>query len=571
MKCINCGHEWEADEHAGVVTCPVCGLEAEYLPDDTAYEKGLAAEKEGHFEEAEQYYARAAEEDIPCAALAVWRCILSDPQEDPSTMRTSQRTDFWLRTAAEQGDPIACYSLYQKAERADREQEALHYLQRSAEGRHAPACLKMARRAFWQKRYDAARYYLGLIADTDRRAAFRLFWLGRRKPRRAEDPYPLPNAVEQSLLLADMAEKYHLPAITYRFLLQAGDDPEARYRRAMFDLEGRGRKRPFADIRRDLEEAAEAGHPEVWMLLGRLLHESEPPIRDDKAALTCLRHAADAGIPQAWMTLGEAYYDGSYGERNVDLSLDYFRRAAAAGDKQAAARISQIEMMLREVLDRARKAEEMNDAETAFALRRECADRGHTPSCLRTAAAYLRGIGVGQSFAGAACYYKKAAEGGSIEGIFFLGMLYAQNCGVRFDYHTAVRLLTVAAEHGYPQGREMIDKMTERRRAAALDRIYSAACALYHKGQVARSTELLIEAARRGHARAMYRLGCHLEYGEGIERDQSRAAALYRAAAEAGYNGMNSRMKCGFLHQRRLLVSGGVSGTSPAQTENGEE
>ena len=43
MKCINCGHEWEADEHAGVVTCPVCGLEAEYLPDDTAYEKGLAA------------------------------------------------------------------------------------------------------------------------------------------------------------------------------------------------------------------------------------------------------------------------------------------------------------------------------------------------------------------------------------------------------------------------------------------------------------------------------------------------------------------------------------------------
>ena len=51
----------------------------------------------------------------------------------------------------------------------------------------------------------------------------------------------------------------------------------------------------------------------------------------------------------------------------------------------------------------------------------------------------------------------------------------------------------------------------------------------------------------------MYRLGCHLEYGEGIAEDRSRAAALYRAAAEAGYNGMNIRMKCGFLHQRRLL------------------
>ena len=552
MKCINCGHEWEADE-AKVVTCPVCGLEAEYLPDDTAYEKGLAAERAGHFEEAEQFYARAAEQQNPCAALAVWRCLGLDPQEDASSLQTGARMDFWLRTAAAQGDPIACYNLYLKANKAGKEAEALHYLQKSAEGRHAPACHRMARMCFWQKDYAAARYYLALISDSDRRAAFWLFWLGRRKPRAVTTQYPQPNATENALLLADIAEKYRLPAIAYRFLHRAGDDPEAKYRRALYDLEGRGERRPFARIRADLEEAAEAGHPDVWLLLGRLLGEEDSAIYDSAASLVCYQKAAEAGVPQAWTVLGEGYADGSFGEKNMQLSLFWYRKAAEQGDKQAAERIRQMETLLREALERAQRAEEENEPEKAFALRRECADRGHTPSCCRTAEAYLRGKGVGRSFAGAAYYYKKAAEGGSVEGVFWLGMLYAQNCGVRFSYRTAVKLLTVAAENGYPQGLDTVQQLKERRRRCLLDKVYSAACALYHKGEAERSTELLIEAARKGHARSMYRLGCHLEYGEGIAEDRSRAAALYRAAAEAGYNGMNSRMKCGFLHQRRLL------------------
>ena len=58
---------------------------------------------------------------------------------------------------------------------------------------------------------------------------------------------------------------------------------------------------------------------------------------------------------------------------------------------------------------------------------------------------------------------------------------------------------------------------------------------VYVNGDFAASVKVLSPLADAGHVRAMTMLGFHYERGLGVEKDETRALALYQASADKGY------------------------------------
>ena len=77
---------------------------------------------------------------------------------------------------------------------------------------------------------------------------------------------------------------------------------------------------------------------------------------------------------------------------------------------------------------------------------------------------------------------------------------------------------------------------------------------LYRKGDVAEAVKFRNFAAKLGSARAMYVLGCHFEFGEGLPADRLKAGAWYTRAATAGFDASRGDLKGGFLRERKKLV-----------------
>jgi TPR repeat protein len=91
------------------------------------------------------------------------------------------------------------------------------------------------------------------------------------------------------------------------------------------------------------------------------------------------------------------------------------------------------------------------------------------------------------------------------------------------------------------------------RDAKRAHRLYSAAAAVYHRGDVEGAIRLRLEAAKSGSARASYMIGCHFEFGDGVVLDRERAARWYESAANAGFLGGHARLKSGYLREKRKI------------------
>ncbi|MBP5209801.1 MAG: SEL1-like repeat protein [Clostridia bacterium] len=553
MKCINCGHEWTADPGERIVACPGCGLEAEYLRDDTAHERAIEAERTGKYAEALALYKASADAGVPCASLGAYRCLSRLARDGSAGTQMVAEADFWLRTAAEERDPIACFTLSRRLEKAGLEQAMMHFLQQSAEAGHESACFKMARCARRGGHPAYAAFYLKRISDTNRRARLALFFLGRAAEEAEPARVPLPGAVDYYLKLADAAEEYHVPHVAYRHLLAAGDDPRALFRRVCMDRDGTGAERAFEAWASDLERAGDAGYTQAYVLLADMYGAGEFVARDPHRARDLYAKAAHAGDASAARTLADAYVDGTLGEYNVERAVTYYRLAAGAGDPTAAGRAEDIAAALAQARRKAEDAIAAGRPDVAYSLYVRLAERGHADSACAAAEMALQGQGTRRSCKTAAQYYERAVMGGSTRGVLGLGLLYAENLGVRFSYTKAQRLLAVAADHGHPAARSVMDRLRESRRARLTRRVYATGCALYHKGRVADAVRFFMTAARLGSARAMFRLGCHAEFGEGVRQSDQTAAAWYKRAADAGCAGEGGRLKSGFLLERKHL------------------
>ena len=124
------------------------------------------------------------------------------------------------------------------------------------------------------------------------------------------------------------------------------------------------------------------------------------------------------------------------------------------------------------------------------------------------------------NFAKAAECYTKAAEAGSADAMWRLGLLYEEGEGVPQDYAKAIEWYTKAAKAGHAK--------------AMWDLGF-----LYYSGEgvpqdSAKAAEWYTNAAKAGDTDAMISLGELYQDGEGVPQDNAKAIEWYTKAAEAG-------------------------------------
>ncbi|KAG0223729.1 copper transport protein ctr1 [Actinomortierella wolfii] len=169
-----------------------------------------------------------------------------------------------------------------------------------------------------------------------------------------------------------------------------------------------------------------------------------------------------------------------------------------------------------------RKAAEEGSAEAQFCLGlMRSAEQGESGAQINLGMMYEFGLGVEQSCTEAVEWYRKAAEQGDAKAEYYLGIAYELGQGIEEDLVEAASWYRKSAEHGNPDGQRSLGLMYDDGRG--VERNDTEAVAWYRR------------AAEQGNAKAQYRLAILYEIGgEGVEQDEVEAVSWYRKAAEQG-------------------------------------
>lgn len=120
-----------------------------------------------------------------------------------------------------------------------------------------------------------------------------------------------------------------------RWCVRAEDgDPEAQYKVAIY-LRERGDDSTRGDIQRYLESAAEQGHPDACLELGRDLVEYNDDEDEMKRGVEYLRNAADCNEPKVLELLADCYARGRGVSQDPAQAERYYLKAAERGDAKA--------------------------------------------------------------------------------------------------------------------------------------------------------------------------------------------------------------------------------------------
>lgn len=130
------------------------------------------------------------------------------------------------------------------------------------------------------------------------------------------------------------------------------------------------------------------------------------------------------------------------------------------------------------------------------------------------------GIFVGQDFAQALFWSRKAAEQNEQVAQFDMGILYLRGLGVEQDYGKAGDWFLKSANQGYPRAQYELAMLFE----DGQGRIQSYTLA----------AEFLEKAAVQGDADSEFALGALYDKGNGVPQDFAKAAIWYGKAAEQG-------------------------------------
>ena len=187
---------------------------------------------------------------------------------------------------------------------------------------------------------------------------------------------------------------------------------------------------------------------------------------------------------------------------------------------------------------------------------RELAEAGDAEAQTELGERYEHGRGVGQDYAVAVSWFRRAAEQGHARARAALGFMYGTGRGVEQDDAEAVRWDRLAAELGNARGQHNLgvsyrDGLGVSRddenavfwfRRAAEQGFAAAQTGLgqmYSTGRgVSRDYEMAVSwyrrAAEQGNARGQNNLGWMYERGRGVRRDRVEAVRWYRLAAAQG-------------------------------------
>ena len=595
MKCKRCGFEWQS--YGEALTCPGCGVvtaltqsekqtlweeayEAEKIKDlalrarcylalaEQGDEKAAYAYGEclrrgvGVAENAEEaifYYRASARRLYPAAAYRLWVTLSESEQFGDS----KKQAFFWLRVAAELGDADAAFALATAYEEGDTvapsHRHALFWLTRAAKAGHGEARVLLAKSYFEgdgvEKNLAAARYFMKNVPVSGFRMKRFVRRLGAGE---CEEPAEivLPAREEERLSLGTEAEasgEYTIASNLY-FYAARGGSVEASYRLGLLYEEGKGVPKSLEEARRRYGIAARAGHTDALLRVARFLKEGVGGKADAQEAKKCYEHLEEKENAEGAFLLGLMYQEGKGLPVDIPAAIRHYKTALKLGFAEAEAVLERIKADADAVYERACVLEERGEMIAALDAYRTAAEMGHAGS------AYTMGILVQQSATKprerkeAFAYFRTAAEGGHLGGIYRLGLCYSRAYGVARNYPAANSLLAFAAKKNYEGASEELAVLKARKHRRAARRFYSISSVLYRKGDVMEAVKFRNIAAKLGSARAMYVLGCHLEFGDGLPADRVKAGAWYTRAAAAGFDPANGDLKGGFLRERKKLV-----------------
>lgn len=174
---------------------------------------------------------------------------------------------------------------------------------------------------------------------------------------------------------------------------------------------------------------------------------------------------------------------------------------------------------VQDYLQEAKKNQQAGNVEMAFQQYMVAAsDYGRPEAQLEVARCYQNGTGVEKSEENAVVWYKKAAEQGNAEAQCVLGgCFYYQTLGVEKDDKEARKWYEAAATQGNVTAQYMTGRLY-----AELSYNVSA-------------VKWYTKAAEQECPEAQYELGVCYEAGDGVGKDEAKAAELYRKAAVQGY------------------------------------
>ncbi len=595
MKCKNCGFEWKS--YGENTVCPDCATSASLTHNEqqSLWEDAHNAEKikdharRAHCffrlaelgdkraqyayaeclakgvgvpenrEEATMWYKAAARHMYPAAALRLAFCLQGKRGEVNDQML------FWLSVAAEFGEAEAAYELsvlYEDGEGVSPSHtHSLFWLTLAANGGHEEAIVKLAQMYAVgdgvEKRPAVARGLLARFTELPRRLRRLARKLGHGDT--VELPaISLANREGERLAVGFKAEslgEYTIAANIY-FLSAKSGNAKAQYQLGLCYENGNGVPRSAEEARRRFGLAAEAGLTDAALSLGRYAAEGIGGDKDGALAVRLFTKAAENGSVEAAYLLGRAYSEGVLTESDPVLSLKYYEQAAAAGHAAAATARTRIREATAAIYEKGRLAEKQGEYPLALELYTAAADMGHH------AAAYAVGLLHENGSCGkvdrhaAFLSYTAAASGGNLGAIYRLGLCYAEGFGVNRDFSAATRLLSVAAKQNVAEAKTALERIKTRKYLKIARRFYAASTVMYRRGDVLEAIKFRNVAAKLGSARAMYLLGCHFDFGDGLPMDKSKAHAWFERAAKAGYipSGVKD-LKSGYLKERKQLLA----------------
>lgn len=281
------------------------------------------------------------------------------------------------------------------------------------------------------------------------------------------------------------------------------------------------------------EKAAEEGYATAWTELADLYVSGKLIEKDSAKAFCYYEKGAEAGDNASKLSLARFYKDGVLVEKDLDKAIRLYQEAyddlyekAVNDDADAQFRMGNIFYSGLPLI-----GIPQDYIQAADWYRKAAEGHGHYYAQTNLGNMYYFGLGVGQNYEKAFCWYSLAAEKSEVKALGNLGNLYLLGRGVEQDYAKAAEFHAKAAHLGNPNSQIELGKMYLEGKGIVQDA--RQAVAWFEK------------AARKGTRDAFTKLGHCYMHGSGVEKDEKKAFGNFQKAVELGdLEGQINLAKC---------------------------
>jgi TPR repeat protein len=292
------------------------------------------------------------------------------------------------------------------------------------------------------------------------------------------------------------------------------------------------------DIRLAVEyyrQAADNGHKEAQFVMGTIYENGELAARISKDAAQAFQWYEKAAIqqePHAQNALGNLYFNGHGVQKSDNQAFTWYLKAAAQGNADAQNNLGQLYFE--------GKGVSQSDSE-AFKWFQKAAEKNLAEAQYNMGMVHLAGRGVPKNGTLAFEWFQKAALQEYVNAEYYLGVLYFQGTGVLQNDEWANDWLQKAANKRFDVAKFYLAKLNQKQ---GRDKE-----AFKYFKQVFDSQQVIPNSQR---IEAQYELALMYLSGNGIARDENKAANWIRDAADANY--AKAQTALGDLYERGIGV-----------------